>query len=254
MTVFNVGYSSIEDAWGDMAGRKKKKKAPPQDPVCDLYEMKGNSSAYSETDLINYAYDKSRSQRTYNNETVTKKATVDKDVFEINDSKGLPKSLFEKQFEVKHPDNFEMEDPKEYMVRACKAPHTNDESDDVYDDEVVKQNLRSAAQAYVHQESSDVEDETPRVRRRGRFYTTDESDVEPEHEPPRHARKPRPHQRRVYQEEDTDVESEYDYPRRRRQPQQKHVYLDIILYLISGIILIFLLEQFVRIGINMQSI
>lgn len=289
MTVFNVGYSSLEDAWGDMAGRKKKKKSPPQDPVCDLYEMKGNSSAYSETDLVNYAYDKSRSQRTYNSEAVAKKATINKDdeVFEVKESKGLPKSLFEKQFDVRHPDNFETEDPKEYMVRSCKAPQTHDESDDVYDDEAVRhKNLRSAAQAYVHQEEErdrvpqehsrrelrelvdprvaprheSVYDETPahtprvsheRAGRRGHFYATDESDVEPE-EPPRPHRKPR--QRRVFQEEDTDIESEYEYRKQMRQPQQKHVYLDIILYVVSGIILIFLLEQFVRIGINMQSV
>lgn len=272
MTVFNVGYSEISEAWGDMTGRKKKKKSPPQDPVCDLYEMKGNSSAYSETDLLNYAYDKSRNQRTYNHEPVTKKATItnNEEVFEAKD---LPKSLFEKQFEVRHPNSFDMEDPKEYMVRTCKPNKTDDERDDVYDDEVVRhKNLRGVTPEYVPQESHrDVEPEhiarhvydetplqTPRVaherRRIEKFYYTDDSDVEDE-EPPRPPRKHAQRQRRVYQEEDTDIESEYEYRRpHRRQPQQKHVYLDIILYVISGIILIFLLEQFVRIGINMQSV
>jgi hypothetical protein len=261
MTVFNVGYSDIQEAFGDMSGRKKKKKTPAQDPVCDLYEMKGNSSAYGETDLINYTYDKSRNQRTVNAEPVTKKATVNS-IDEVFETKDLPKSLFEKQFEIKHPNDFEVEDPKEYMVRTCTPSKTNDDKDDVYDDEVVRhKQLRGVAQESEYQEyiHPGVYDETPvhspRVsheRRREKFYY--DSEVEDE-EPVRPQRKQKPRQRRVYQEEDTDMESEYEYRSRpQRRYQQKHVYLDIILYVISGIILIFLLEQFVRIGINMQSI
>ena len=215
------GYATLSEAWGDdLSSKKKKKKMPAQDPICDLYEMKGSSSAYTEADLVNYAYDKNKSQRTYNDTQQTKKLTLEDETFDINQS--LPKSLFEKQFEVRHPQEFEMEDPQDYMVRSCPATKR-----------------QPVAQEY----EAPPQPPTPPQHPKRRDYFEDE-------EPPRRVR-----QERVYDESDLESESEYDYVRpSQRKKKNKYLYLDLILYVLSGIILIFLMEQFIRIGINMQQI
>ena len=74
MTIMNPGYSTLEEAWGgDITGRKKsepsRKKKPPTDPICELYDSKISSSAYNESDLVRFAneyydkFDKSKYQR-----------------------------------------------------------------------------------------------------------------------------------------------------------------------------------------------
>lgn len=74
MTVYNTSYSSIDEAWGDsylapplQKSKSKKKKQPPaSDPICELYDM--GSNAYTENDIVSYAnkfyekHDKSKYQ------------------------------------------------------------------------------------------------------------------------------------------------------------------------------------------------
>jgi hypothetical protein len=233
MVGFNYGYAPLNEVWGDMSGKKKKKsKSTHQDPVCDLYEMKGNSSAYSETELVNYVYDKARNQRTYNDKQPKVRTVVVEQEEEVYDSKPLPKSLFESQFDIKHPGNFDMEDPKEYMVKACSASQRDDEGEYLEDEEVPKKNNNRQWEMPAY--DSDVEDERPSRRPvKEVFY---------EEEPRKYIRQER---KRYVDEEDVQP------PRKNKQ---RYVYLDILLYVLSGIILIFLLEQFVRIGINMQMV
>lgn len=257
MTVMNTGYATIEEAWGDMSGRRKKKKTS-QDPICDLYETKGSSSAYTETDLVNYAYDKNRTQRTYNDRQETKKVVVHHDA-EVYEAKQLPNSLFEKQFDIRHPGNFEMDDPKDYMIRSCPSSSSRshareDDGDYAYDDEDAKR--RAALEVSARERDPVVEETRARAprgerepARRETYYSNDTDD---EYEPPRRRRA-----ERVFQEDDSsDVEHEYKAYARKysEKSRSKFVYLDMILYVLSGIILIFLLEQFVRIGINMQMV
>jgi hypothetical protein len=276
MTVYNNGYASLDEVWGDITGRKKKKKTQ-QDPICDLYEMKGSSSAYSETDLLNYAYDKTRSQRTAKDNTPKPtKQYVDIEKEQDNyESKQLPNSLFEKQFEIRHPQNFDMDDPREYMVRSCPSKNTrDDEGDDVYDDEVVRRQSPPQTQPQQQQQQQPLQqrklqtqeylvtqDESPRASRYTKqeqpIYSDDETDeedyVEPV-QPERRQHKTRQERKKRIYHYDDDIEEEYYSSMFKKPPSTRHVYLDIILYILSGIILIFLLEQFVRIGINMQTI
>lgn len=266
MTVFNTGYATIDEAWGDISGKKKKKKVT-QDPVCDLYEMKGNSSSYSETDLVNYNYDKSRYQRTYKDTPESKTIDTD-DSYGYGSSAGVnsgtmvPTSLFEKQFEVRHPQSFEMECPTDYMVKQTKNK-LYDETDDNYAPEPRSRappqgphqgppNGASQAPPHVSQSQSGP---PPSTQAKERFYNYHEDDR------PYYSK----YENRYMEEKDEkDEEDENDndeyYERKNSKNDRKSknnpslVYLDIILYILSGIILIFLLEQFVRIGINMQMV
>jgi hypothetical protein len=256
MVGFNYGYAPLNEVWGnDISGKKKKKgKSPVQDPVCDLYEMKGNSSAYSETELVNYVYDKSRNQRTVNEKPQQVRSVVVDQEHEVYDSKPLPKSLFESQFDVKHPGNFDMEDPKEYMVRAC---HTRDDEGEYLQEDAKKRQVESR-QWEPPTYDSDVEDERPRRRatkevfyedsQKRHFYDDDDDDNE---SPPPRPQRPKQERKRFVEDIDSDTEWSAP-PQRKRKP--RYVYLDILLYVLSGIILIFLLEQFVKIGINMQMV
>lgn len=270
MTVFNTGYATIEEAWGDIT--KKKKKKPQQDPICDLYEMKGNSSAYSETDLVNYSYDKSKYQRTQKDQPVKKHVNVDLDQ-DNYESRQLPNSLFEKQFEVRHPQSFDMEDPKDYMVRACQAPvhKRDDKKDDIYDDEEVKKKKKHipVQQEHYYDESDSEEvfqeylrKPTPSshktkeyIYQEARKETYTDTEDEEEDQPRHNIRQERSTRQERQYHTDTEDESYYEVERPiRRKKKSQFVYFDILLYILSGIILIFLLEQFVRIGIHMQQI
>ena len=131
MTVFNTGYCTIDEAWGDLTSKQKnKKKKTPQDPICDLYESKVNSSNYSDTDLVRFAneyydgYDKSKYQRNMKTQSMAyenlerepspKNLTIKKNqnIYDITRSpnaetqqprKNNSSTLFEKQFEMKLP-------------------------------------------------------------------------------------------------------------------------------------------------------
>lgn len=255
MTVFNTGYATIEEAWGDLT--KKKKKKSQQDPICDLYESKGNTSAYSEIDLINYNYDKSKYQRTVRDKPVKVHVDINKDQ-DNYESKQLPNSIFEKQFELRHPNSFEMEDPTQFMVSACPATTAlhkrSDKPDRVYDDEVVKLKQKGL----IPPPSDEEEDEEvfqeyfPKPRdapscdspsQEYKYYSADEAD---------------PPYRRAGREKYNDYDDDYDDDDedmyfRKKKKKSSYVYLDVLLYVLSGIILIFLLEQFVKIGIHMQQ-
>jgi hypothetical protein len=255
MTVFNTGYATIDEAWGDISGKKKKKKVI-QDPVCDLYEMKGNSSSYSETDLVNYNYDKSRYQRTYKDTSESKNIDTD-DSYGYGSSAGVnsgtmvPTSLFEKQFEVRH----EMECPTEYMVKQTKNK-LYDETEDSYTPEPrTRPPPQGPRQGPPSGASQAPPVPPPATQTKERFHNNDE------YEQPRYSK----YESRYMEEkqsEDYGRDNDHDeyYERKNSKSERKNnsksnlVYLDIILYILSGIILIFLLEQFVRIGINMQMV
>lgn len=280
MTVFNTGYATIDEAWGDISGKKKKKKVT-QDPVCDLYEMKGNSSSYSETDLVNYNYDKSRYQRTYKDTPEVKNIALD-DNYGYNSSSNaggnsgssiggtmVPTSLFEKQFEVRHPQSFEMECPTDYMVKQTKNK-LYDDTDDNYSPEPRQ---RSPPQG-PHQGPPHGASQAPppmqystQTQPKERFYNESDDEINylRDDQPVRsdlnqRARYNKQESRYIDEKEDDSSDEDEYYERKNSKAERKNksktslVYLDIILYILSGIILIFLLEQFVRIGINMQMV
>lgn len=196
MTVYNTGYSTLEDAWGNSylspnlhKNKKPKKKTashPPSDPICDLYEM-GNSH-YSENDLLSFA-----------------------------------NRYYEKHEKAKY---------QKPMMSDMDAPRENSP---LYAD------IPSQA-SRVEVEADEEERPTPQVPRR----EIPEQDYAVEREMAS-AKKTADRDRmyfntREYYTDDSDFESKNTH---------FNVY-DIILYIISGIILIFMMEQFVKIGMMMH--
>ena len=256
MTVINTNYCTIDEAWGDL-GNGKKKDAPKrkkalQDPICELYEAKANTS-YNETDLVRFAnnyydkYDKSKYQRNMkvqptSYESVEREPSAKSVIIRKDQSKYEAKrdnsSLFEKQFEMKLP-----------------ALYDGDDCPVIPDNNRTTQELSSDRMIPTHQEyyNRPVTSEESRIPMEERLHIENyESDDEIEQEiiPPKYRYRPptQEEQRRHYFLDDETV----PYHRMKKQFQNIQ-YLDLILYVVSGIILIFLMEQFVRIGINLQS-
>ena len=210
----NTAYCTIDEAWGDLVGKdvKKRRKKPPSDPICELYDAKVNSS-YNDTDLVRYAnefHDKSKYQRSmrlpesaYEEEErqPKPKPTILKENVKTYDSAQPDSALFEKQFDIKLPPLYDGED--------CPITQENEQMW-----------------------------------------------VEDEYEVPRPKYKPRTesfHQDRfIFPEEERSHRYDYDHDNVRKRYGNLQIF-DIILYVISGIILIFLMDQFVKIGMNLQS-
>jgi hypothetical protein len=214
MTVTSTTYCTIDEAWGDLTGGKKKdskrRKQPVQDPICDLYESRANTSAYAaETDLVRFAND--YYNRSANGQENNVRETSPKNV-KINATDSMydlsiantnaNKSAFEKQFEVKLPPMYDVKDEMDM----------EQEEDEV----IIKPQMRYPQQLTQPHQSS------PHIDTFNNYDNYDES--------------------HNYQEMKRYNSSRYSSMQ----------ILDLVLYVVSGIILIFLLEQFVKIGIHLQ--
>lgn len=319
MTVFNTGYCTIDEAWGDLTSKPKnnKKKKSPQDPICDLYESKTNSSSYTDSDLVKFAneyydkYDKSKYQRNMKTQSMAyeevdreplekslvikpKQNTYDVSTESRAPSKNNNSSLFEKQFEMKLPPLYDTGDecpmPSSdndiHKFRGQNIQQVTDEEwninkPNLYDDDKDRMFTGSSSQMGTYAEvgdehnlinsSSDYKAPIKNTTYMERFsegegipqrrtYDEDErirtygEDVRGQRRS--YAEDERGSQRRTpAEDEKTHFFDEYDEAYNYQSYKKKNAnlqILDLILYIISGVILIFLLEQFVKIGINMQ--
>ena len=323
MTVMNTSYSTIEEAWGgDIAGRptrkndQNKKKKPPADPICDLYESKISSSSYNETDLVKFAneyydkFDKSKYQRNMKTQPLAyedverepspKNLVIAKGEsrYDVSDKKKPSQDypLFQKQFEMKLPPLYDGGEcpsitQEEYTQRAvanskpvsgyvyaewddkpkCRRPISSEDtrgenaySERIYDEDIYQENC-SPEQIYqerYERRPSSVNSEnsyTESDNRANKVYPPQAQDDSRDYYKQYMGRR----FKEEYDEYPTDMEErrnrffdDYEDPGHYQSISKKRYsnlqVLDLILYIISGIILIFLLEQFVRIGINIS--
>lgn len=322
MTVMNTSYSTLEEAWGgDIAGRptrkndQSKKKKPPTDPICDLYNSKVSSSSYNETDLVRFAneyfdkFEKSKYQRNMKTlplsyeeverEPSKKNLTISKgesryDLTNKRQSEDYP--LFQKQFEMKLPPLYdggecpeiiqeetqpasgyvyaEWEDKpvcrprRKVLPESIQPDGVYSEGEEVYSDGI-QSNKYQADQEFadyydsITQEKCNPSDEIYQEQSNSDSYTGRGTRTYRD-------REERPYKyigkfKEGYNDPIIDENGErrnrffddFDNPGTSYQSLSKKKFsnlqfLDLILYVISGIILIFLLEQFVRIGINIS--
>ena len=266
MTVINTNYSNIEEVWGSPFEKPKKKKSKQSvDPLCDLYGKRynkllkpyGNKSStplddeyvhrYSMFDGENtqtntqfYGYDDSKPfSRSVNKQRqqkfdldIDEEAEMNYKCMDLNDKNKLNKNKSIK--------------PKTKKKSAKKQVIFNIPPED--DDEVY---LQQAVQQEAETEQEDF----------ARIYTSvyDESDDEGNEDT-------------IPDMFDTDVEDEDSslinqqmkllskntnlksttLPK-KLTPSDERQYLDIIIYTLSGIILIFMMEQFVQIGMRIRT-
>lgn len=265
MTVINTNYCTIDEAWGGDMGKKEKRKKTNVDPICDLYNNKKmQQNNYNDTDLTRFAneyYDKNRYQRN---------TSPPKDTFEEIPREKMPKrvtikpeqayykanadnsSLFAKQFEIKLPPLYDSIDGE--CPEISKSIMNELPSENITNDEIT----RFVTRTEEYNNSEPIEDELIQQYKQT-IQETYKQEEEDEHEsedisPPRRIRNILPEAERIFQEKPQKLSNlmrEFDLMKETTSAFQ---FFDIILYIISGIILIFLLEQFVKIGINMQRV
>lgn len=219
MTVTNTTYSSIEEVWGEQfpsgSKPKKEKRKKIVDPLCELYEM-GNNNGYTENDLITYANTYFERQDKGKNREFQRSMNDLATVFDTPSS-NTPQSS------TRHY----RENPSRYVnINAHNTYYDTTEDDEdmqqiqQYNDTV--KNVSSVAPA-------------PRnVSEAG--YT------------PAPRRNPLNKKRGTYApiQDDDDVEDFED------NTSSRFAFIDLLLYIVSGIILIFVMEQFVKIGMLLQ--
>lgn len=198
MTVLSAAYSSIEDAWGflnpELQPKKKKKN---KDPICELYNSKGSTSAYTDTDLVSYTnkYNELYNKSDFQNPVGTRGRETNPKSIELP----LTSTSGETQLDLESSFDFQ---PSQFVKEEYMTSSENNNN-----------NRRPHHRYNNLEQEADVTDEE---------HTFQEHYPRQEYIPPQH---------RYIDYERNDVN-----------------YLDLALYIISGIILIFLLEQFVKLG------
>lgn len=228
MTVFNTSYSSIDEAFGYLnPDLQKKSKKKNKDPLCELYNQKWqpdnlSNSLKDDVDLISYANE-------YKNPNLTTNRDTSPKYIDISDK---PINNKDQEYSWMHPEkslttkaeNFEMN----YDFQPSKMIAQEDRS---HQERYTHGERYTPGERYTHQER----------------YIPEERYSHQEMCAPQEMREP--HGR--YCDEDTIIRllsQKYD----KKTNNDKINYIDLILYIISGIILIFILEQFIQIGMNMK--
>lgn len=234
MTVINTSYSSIEEAWADsylspsLQKKQKKKKTmekPNQvtDPICDLYEM---GSHYPEDDIVSYAnkfYDKHE------------KAKYQKAL--MRDREKNPKVV-----EIDVSDDMPYGAPTNRNLLVNKQHVDNEDQ-------------RVNSRRYI-----DDEDYDTKVKKIYNYPEIDDDDASESSSEYDFNEKPSQKQLRKLpplnsQERDKilyDTTEYYDDDGFQKKVEA-FSYFDLILYILSGIILIFMMEQFVKLGMMIKS-
>jgi hypothetical protein len=244
--VYNNNYCSIEDAWGSLVTPQKpekKKKKKVRDPICELYDM-STSGNYNDLDIIRASntmgydrYNKSKYQKDRQaGRERDKYVSIDASSFDdhtpLYEQKASDDMSLEKQFES-----------SAYGAQCSKSkirmpdfeshfnPLSRSDEDEVVDREVEESEadyneFKDLLKKKMHDSENDEDDE----------------DYEVQHEKLQNSLKQK-----------NNIEEQFIDDNLYNNRRQSMAYLDIILYIVSGIILIFLMEQFVKIGIILQG-
>lgn len=253
--VYNNNYCSIEDAWGSLvmppsSKPDKKKKKKVRDPICELYDM-STSGNYNELDMIRATnvmgydrYNKSKYQKDRQGGREKEKyVSIDASSFDdhvpLYEQKPSDDISLEKQFEsaaygaqcskskIRMPD-----------LESHFNPLTRSDEDEVVENE-------------VEESEADYNEFKNLLKKK---MTTTESDHAPG-DMPADEETERPSRENDYERNNIrKIEEQFinDSYGRRSRPSNM-AFLDIILYIVSGMILIFLMEQFVKIGLLLQA-
>jgi hypothetical protein len=251
--VYNNNYCSIEDAWGNLTDpvpskdRKKKKKV--RDPICDLYEM-STSGNYNELDIIKASndfekYNKSKYQRDRQAGRERKKyVTIDANMFDneptplyeqkVSDDMDLEKQFNNAMYSAQcSKSNIKMPDLESHF-NPITRPSLDEEADD--ESEADFQEFKSILDKKMKTESTAMT--VPRHLPQTEDFSDDEDT------PPPHRRQPKQVVEEQFVDDDVFI---------RKSQKNTMPFMDLMLYIVSGVILIFVMEQFVKIGIVLQS-
>lgn len=217
MTVTNANYSSIEEVWGEQFSStskpKKEKRKKIVDPLCELYEM-GNNNGYTENDLITYANTYFERQDKGKNK-------------EFQRSMNELASVFDTPSSSTPGTHHYREKPSRYVnINAHNTYYdTTEDDEDIEQIQQYNNNVRKM---------SSVAPAPMNISEVG--YT------------------PAPHHNKLNKKRGTyaPINDDDEVEEFEDTTSSRFAFIDLLLYIVSGIILIFVMEQFVKIGILLQ--
>ena len=221
MTVTSANYSSIEEVWGEQfpsaSKTKKEKRKKIVDPICELYEM-GNNNGYTENDLITYANNYFERQDKGKNQDFQRSMNDLVTVFDNTPSSSTPQASNRHYRE--NPSRFVDVNPHNTYY------DTTEDDEDIQQINKYKEAIRN--DVYIAPAPRNVSESG---------YT-----------PAPSRKQAQLNKRRQYApvDDDDDIEEFED------SKTSRFAFIDLLLYIVSGIILIFVMEQFVKIGILLQ--
>ncbi len=212
----STNYSSLDEVWGEAYNpsqkSKKEKKKKVHDPICELYEM-GNNGGYNENDLLSYANNYfEKYDKTPYNRTMNGSVVGS----ETNVMPQMPQMPNVPQMpqNTQMPQQYQRERPvREVAVSDARHIYDVSDNDDVSD--------------VGHAEQHVMQRVLPKQTTREVINKKQNKETF----------KPL----RYFDDEDDESETTTGF-----------AFIDLLLYIISGIILIFMMEQFVKIGLLLQ--
>lgn len=243
--VYNNNYCSIEDAWGNLTGpvpKEKKKKKANKDPICELYDMSTNAS-YDELEMVRAAnslefdhYNKARYQKDRQASREKPKylqidISPDEDHVPLYEQNMSDDMNLEKQFASsvqnaqcsKNGSKVKLPDLESHFNPLTSDPHDDDASESEADYKEFK-NILQKKKEEDPERNNDEEEEVPASRNGMPTRAVNES----------------------------FYEDGFYGTANKRKPSNMAI-LDLLLYIVSGMILIFVMEQFVKIGLMLQQ-
>ncbi len=222
MSQFSASYSSLEEAWGDSSIAPRKNKRVPKksvttkDPICQLYESSGSpSSAYTENDILEYVNSTTAGPATYSRAKFGKSQPISRDVYN-------------QYVAINTPTNDVANVPPQWsdptvLIGDNSTPKIDEEEDTQF-----------TASLPPPQTSDNSEDDDTMTYKKQEIM-----------QPSKPSK----------QEDDNDVIEFLSYIDKNASssPKDIMVFADIGLYILSGIILIFMMEQFVKVGLAMRG-
>lgn len=237
-----IQYACISEVWGtnDMDSRKKKKKSnglgsqpvlpalEKSEPLCDLHQ--GRVDNIMDTYLTDYPFDKYA--------RVTKAVSAEEDLPSIRSQCQREPNGFKKQVSVEPSHTT-------YDLTQRNSEGPIPELDDGFFpyEQYFKQDTQTLKSRLAEEEQVQSESLARKEVDHRRIVPNAASEVRA----PMHA------SHRIIAEEDAEGD-EYTYHRRSMLPAGafKTDTMDLLAYIASGILLIFIMEQFLRIGIYMR--
>ena len=224
MTVLNTNYTSLEDAWGSnfevgSAGKKHRKKKGSVDPLCELYGRRNRKAKKP----FSTSRNKASKFASYKNQ-----APEDMNQYYGYSDDDMPSTHPARMKDTQFLGQFE-----NGTCESTSQPYADDGEDDEY-----------LENAVIQEESNDFKKIFSNV------YDESDDEVQMERAQP-------------VASEDDDlrsisrlIEEEFRKYNFNSNPQcfvDERQYLDLVMYTLSGVILIFMMEQFIQIGMKLKS-
>ena len=217
MTIINAQYSTLEEAWGNVDINKLKKKSSKKS--CELYEngksIKKQKPYRENTD----------SEIKYKNMILINDEDLDDDSYEkyygYSDARAYSRNTKPLKKSIKQDNNIK------YKKRVKVDPEQNSYQDDD-DDEIEEEDEVETIYEEVYEEDED------------NYLTQNQKKKKIKSRP-----------KRYIEEEEEEYVLDKDFKVHNRENTKQ--LLDLSIYTLSGIILIFMMEQFVQIGIKLKG-